>query len=113
MIARLDPAAQRNLQRIFTGAASERVTARSTASTAPHSAEHNSARYTDNNVNAGTNNEAIHHVLGLLAALQRGNGADPAPPPEPARVAATLLHVMLSRFYHLTVGNKPPTISSR
>ncbi|GJP77966.1 hypothetical protein CLOP_g8286 [Closterium sp. NIES-67] len=90
MIARLDPAAQRNLQRIFTGAAGERVTARSTASTAPHSAEHNSARYTDNNVNAGTNNEAIHHVLGLLAALQRGNGADPAPPPEPARVAATV-----------------------
>ncbi|GJP55108.1 hypothetical protein CLOM_g14095 [Closterium sp. NIES-68] len=90
MIARLDPAAQRNLQRIFTGAAGERVTARSTASTAPHSAEHNSARYTDNNVNAATNNEAIHHVLGLLAALQRGNGADPAPPPEPARVAATV-----------------------
>ncbi|CAI7911365.1 unnamed protein product [Closterium sp. NIES-54] len=89
ILARLDPDAQRMLQRIFTGGATgERAIARSTASTANRSAENNSARYTSNGIPTG-NNDAIHHVIGLLSALQRGNHGELAPPPDHVRPPAT------------------------
>ncbi|CAI5475453.1 unnamed protein product [Closterium sp. Yama58-4] len=89
IIARLDPASQQHLRRIFAETAGERVTARSSASTERRTAEINSARYTQVNIGAeANNNEAIRHALGLLAALQRNNAGDPAPAPENSRPAA-------------------------
>ncbi|CAI5469632.1 unnamed protein product [Closterium sp. Yama58-4] len=89
IIARLDPASQHNLRRIFTETAGDRGIARSSASTGRRAAENNSARYTDINIGAAAdNNDAIRHAIGLLAALQRGNNGDPAAAADPVRPAA-------------------------
>ncbi|CAI5457479.1 unnamed protein product [Closterium sp. Yama58-4] len=89
IIARLDPASQHNLRRIFPETAGDRGIARSSASTGRRAAENNSARYTDINIGAAAdNNDAIRHAIGLLAALQRGNNGDPAAAADPVRPAA-------------------------